>query len=152
MSDPALASRVHVHRDSDMGEWSPQLLSTTAWRSCPARQHAGSSGRGHDHLAGASRQLRLKKAPPSAGHRETPLSRIDLKNMDTLAGAGAVILPLTPGFYHQPSTIDDIVDFMAARVLDQLGAEHDLPLRWDGTRNSSGLRAASESPKTQPSD
>jgi 4-hydroxy-3-polyprenylbenzoate decarboxylase len=86
------------------------------------------------------------------GHRETPLSRIDLKNMDTLAGAGAVILPLTPGFYHQPSTIDDIVDFMAARVLDQLGAEHDLPLRWDGTRNSSGLRAASESPKTQPSD
>lgn len=65
--------------------------------------------------------------------RETPLSVIALDNMKRLAEAGAVILPAMPGFYHQPRTIDDLVDFIVARVCDQLGVEHQLMRRWGNT-------------------
>ena len=62
--------------------------------------------------------------------RETPLSTIHLANMLTLAQAGAVILPPAPGFYNDPKSIADLVDFVVARVLDQLGVEHALQPRW----------------------
>ena len=62
--------------------------------------------------------------------RETPLSAIHLENMLKLSRAGAVILPPSPGFYGHPQTIDDLVDFVVARVLDQLGVEHSLGPRW----------------------
>jgi len=66
--------------------------------------------------------------------RETPLSAIHLENMLTLARAGAVILPPAPGFYGHPQTIDDLVDFIVARVLDQLGVVHELGPRWGASR------------------
>lgn len=62
--------------------------------------------------------------------RETPFSVIHLQNMLTLTQAGAVIMPATPGFYYQPKSVDDLVDFMVARILDHLGVEHDLLPRW----------------------
>ena len=62
--------------------------------------------------------------------RETPLSAIHLDNMLTLARAGAVILPPAPGFYTHPQTVADLVDFVVARVLDQLRVPHDLVRRW----------------------
>lgn len=62
--------------------------------------------------------------------RETPLSVIHLENMLTLARAGAVILPPSPGFYHHPEKIDDLVDFVVARILDQLAVPHRLMPRW----------------------
>ena len=62
--------------------------------------------------------------------RETPLSTLHLANMLTLAQAGAVILPPAPGFYNQPKSIADLVDFVVARVLDQLGVEQSLQPRW----------------------
>jgi 4-hydroxy-3-polyprenylbenzoate decarboxylase len=62
--------------------------------------------------------------------RETPLSAIHLENMLRLARAGAVVLPANPGFYHHPKSVDDIVDFIVARVLDQLGVPHQLMARW----------------------
>ena len=62
--------------------------------------------------------------------RETPFSAIHLENMLKLARLGVVIMPACPGFYNQPQTIDEIVDFMVARVLDQLGIEHQLVPRW----------------------
>lgn len=62
--------------------------------------------------------------------REAPFSSIHLENMLRLSQAGAVILPPSPGFYGQPSTVDDIIDFVAARVLDQLGVAHSLGPRW----------------------
>ena len=62
--------------------------------------------------------------------RETPFSAIHLDNMLWLARAGAVILPANPGFYHHPKSVDDIVDFVVARVLDQLGVPHQLMPRW----------------------
>ena len=62
--------------------------------------------------------------------RETPLSTIHLANMLTLAQAGAVILPPAPGFYNDPKSVGDLVDFVVARVLDQLGVDHELQPRW----------------------
>ncbi|MCG8995123.1 UbiX family flavin prenyltransferase [Laribacter hongkongensis] len=62
--------------------------------------------------------------------RETPLSVIHLENMLTLARAGAVILPPAPGFYTHPRTVADMVDFVVARILDQLGLPHQLQPRW----------------------
>ena len=62
--------------------------------------------------------------------RETPLSTIHLENMLRLRQAGAVILFLAPGFYHGASSVDDLVDFVVARCLDQLGVENALAPRW----------------------
>lgn len=62
--------------------------------------------------------------------RETPLSAIHLRNMLTLREAGATILFLAPGFYHGAETVDDLVDFVVARALDQLGVENVAAKRW----------------------
>jgi flavin prenyltransferase len=62
--------------------------------------------------------------------RETPLSAIHLENMLTLRRAGATILFLAPGFYHGAASVEDLVDFVVARVLDQLGLDNALMPRW----------------------
>lgn len=62
--------------------------------------------------------------------RETPYSAIHLENMLRLTRAGAVVLPASPGFYHRPTSIAELVDFVVARVLDQLDVEHVLGKRW----------------------
>ena len=62
--------------------------------------------------------------------RETPYSAIHLENMLSLTRAGAVVMPASPGFYHRPRSVDDLVDFIVARVLDHLGIEHALVPRW----------------------
>lgn len=62
--------------------------------------------------------------------RETPLSVIHLENMLRLARLGCVILPASPGFYYQPQRIEQLVDFIVARILDQLDIPHNLLPRW----------------------
>ncbi len=62
--------------------------------------------------------------------RETPLNVIQLRNMLTLAEAGATILPAAPGFYHQPQQIGDLIDHIVGKVLDIFGVEHHLYRRW----------------------
>jgi len=62
--------------------------------------------------------------------RETPLSAIHLRNMLTLAEAGAVILPACPGFYHRPRNIQGLVDHVVGKVFDILGIEHQLYRKW----------------------
>jgi len=64
--------------------------------------------------------------------RETPLSSIHLRNMLRVSLAGATVLPAAPGFYARPGSIAELVDFVVARVLDQLGVEHPIGKRWDG--------------------
>ncbi|MBU3697037.1 flavin prenyltransferase UbiX [Dechloromonas sp.] len=66
--------------------------------------------------------------------RETPFSVIHLENMLRLARAGACIVPPSPGFYNHPQTVADIVDFVVARVLDQVGVPHALMQRWGEAR------------------
>ena len=62
--------------------------------------------------------------------RETPFNTIHLENLLRLSQAGAVILPAMPGFYHGPGKIDDLVDFVVGKVLDQLDIQHSLFARW----------------------
>ena len=64
--------------------------------------------------------------------REAPYSTPHLRAMANLSEWGVVILPASPGFYHMPQTIDDLVDFVVARILDQLGIDHTLGKRWTG--------------------
>ena len=64
--------------------------------------------------------------------RETPLSAIHLANMLRLTRAGAVVMPAAPGFYHRPKQISELVDFVVARMLDQLGVEQKIVKRWEG--------------------
>ena len=69
--------------------------------------------------------------------RETPFSAIHLENMLRLVHAGAVILPPNPGFYHHPQRVEDLIDFVVARILDQLGVGHALMQRWGAAGESS---------------
>lgn len=62
--------------------------------------------------------------------RETPFSTLHLENMLKLSQMGTTIMPAAPGFYHQPKSIEDLIDFMVARILDHLGVEQGLVPRW----------------------
>ena len=63
--------------------------------------------------------------------RETPYSDIHLENLLRLTRSGAIVLPASPGFYHRPTRVEELVDFVVARILDHVGVSHDLP-RWSG--------------------
>ena len=65
--------------------------------------------------------------------RETPLSEIHLENMLRLSRLGAVVLPAMPGFYQHPKSVDDLVDGLAMKVLDQMGIDSELAPRWSGS-------------------
>ncbi|MEP7383018.1 MAG: flavin prenyltransferase UbiX [Gemmatimonadota bacterium] len=64
--------------------------------------------------------------------RETPYSVVHLENMLRLTQAGAIVMPASPGFYHRPTGLDDLVNFVVARILDHLDVEHALVRRWGG--------------------
>jgi 4-hydroxy-3-polyprenylbenzoate decarboxylase len=84
-----------------------------------------------DNLIERAADVMLKERRPLVlVPRETPLSAIHLENMLKLARAGAIILPPSPGFYTRPQSVDDLVDFVVARVLDHLGVRQDLVPRW----------------------
>ncbi len=65
--------------------------------------------------------------------RETPLSLIHLRNLTAVTEAGAVVVPAAPGFYHRPTQISQLVDFVVQRVIDQLGLEIEIAPRWQGS-------------------
>jgi len=88
-----------------------------------------------DNLIERAADVMLKEQRPLVlVPRETPFSAIHLENMLRLSRAGAVILPANPGFYHHPTSLADMVDFVVARVLDLLGVEHQLTPRWGDER------------------
>ncbi len=64
--------------------------------------------------------------------REAPFATVHLEQMTKLSAHGAIILPASPGFYNHPETIDDLIDFIVARILDQMNLEHTLGRRWTG--------------------
>ena len=71
--------------------------------------------------------------------RETPYSAIHLENMLSLTRAGAVVMPASPGFYHRPGSIDDLVAFIVARILDHLDVANKLAPRWGGEERAGGV-------------
>jgi 4-hydroxy-3-polyprenylbenzoate decarboxylase len=132
----AWASYVEVFSNDDRGAAPASGSSRTAGMIvCPC-----SMGTLSAIAAGASRSLIERAADVTLKEqrklvlvpRETPLSAIHLGNMLRLARAGAVVMPAAPGFYHQPKEISQLIDFMVARMLDQLGVEQSLVARWKG--------------------
>lgn len=71
-------------------------------------------------------------------HREAPVSLVEIRNMELATAAGAVVVPASPSFYTLPQTIDDLADTVVGRVLDVLGVEHDLDVRWSPQRARPG--------------
>src|SRR5262245_41464350 len=94
-----------------------------------------------DNLIERAADVMLKERRPLVlVPRETPLSAIHLENMLKLARAGAAIVPPAPGFYERPRGVADLVDFVVARVLDQLGVAHRLGPRWgEGRDGGNGI-------------
>ncbi|MEN8143720.1 MAG: flavin prenyltransferase UbiX [Gemmatimonadota bacterium] len=75
--------------------------------------------------------------------REMPLSPIHLENMLSLSRIGVTVMPAAPGFYHAPKGMDDLIDFVVARVLDHMGAAHSIGYRWTGEEESEAGRQGS---------
>lgn len=92
-----------------------------------------------DNLIHRAADVMLKEQRPLIiVPRETPLSAIHLENMLRLARAGACVMPAAPAFYHNPQCIDDLVDFVVARVLHRLGIQSDLLEPWRSAEASEG--------------
>jgi flavin prenyltransferase len=138
--------RLHVHEIAAV-ESAPASGSAgiTATILCPcsmgtlARVAHGFSS----NLVERSADVALKEGRPLVVvPRETPLAEVHLKNMLELKRMGAVILPAMPGFYHRPQSVEDIVDFVVAKILDCLGIESPIVQRW----------RTPETPETSPWD
>ena len=86
-----------------------------------------------DNLVTRSALVALKERRPMiVVPREAPYATVHLENMTKLSNWGVVVLPASPGFYHNPQSIDELIDFVVARILDQMGIEHSLGQRWTG--------------------
>ncbi|MDX8400758.1 MAG: flavin prenyltransferase UbiX [Gallionellaceae bacterium] len=88
------------------------------------------NGISDDLIARAADVMLKEKRTLILAPREMPFSSIHLENMLKLTHAGAVIMPPNPGFYHHPQSVQDIVDFVVARVMDHLGVEQELIKKW----------------------
>jgi 4-hydroxy-3-polyprenylbenzoate decarboxylase len=96
------------------------------------------AGLSDDLIARAADVMLKEKRPLILAPREMPFSVLHLENMLTLARAGATIMPPNPAFYHHPSDIEDLIDFVVARMLDHLGVAHQLMQPWGRTPLVSG--------------
>ncbi len=106
---------------------------------CPASMGTVSAiacGASNNLIERAADVMLKEKKPLIVVPREMPLSTIHLENMLKLSKMGVSILPASPGFYHQPIIVDDIVNFVVARILDQLQLEHHLIERWADNPNT----------------
>ena len=135
------SDRVTIYNPDDAGcRLASGSFRTDGMVICPCSSNtlgAVASGLGN-HLIWRAAHVTLKESRRLVlVHREMPLSGIDLENMLKLQRAGAVICPAAPGFYLKPKSIDDLVDFVVGRVLDLMGVEHTLNVRWDpSSRNA----------------
>ncbi|MFQ5845209.1 MAG: UbiX family flavin prenyltransferase [Planctomycetota bacterium] len=90
------------------------------------------AGTGENLVTRAADVCLKERRPLVLVPRDTPLSAIHLENMLRLTRAGAVVLPASPGFYHRPKSVDDLVRFVVGRVMNRLGVEQDLMEPWEG--------------------
>jgi flavin prenyltransferase len=144
----ARADQVRVFGDQ---EWSAPVASGSgaprAMVVCPCSMGTLSSiavGSSHNLITRAADVILKERRRLILVPRETPFSLIHLRNMTALAESGAVILPANPGFYHRPESIEQIVDFIVARVLDQLEIKHHLGIRWGRSEDMADGRGDTE--------
>lgn len=135
----AFRARVFVHPNKDVGAVIASgsfLHHGMAVVPCSSTSlGAIATGSGSNLLTRAAMVTLKERRPLIVCHREMPLSLIDIENLRTLALAGATLCSPNPGFYLHPSTVHEIVDFTAGKVLDLLGVGHDLETRWTGHRH-----------------
>ena len=134
--EPDGGGTLTVHRPAD---WSAGIASgsfrTGGMVVCPCSMGtlAAVAGGLCSNLIHRAAAVHLKEGRPLIlVPRETPLSPIHLASMKTVSDAGGVLLPAMPGFYHGVRDVDDLVDFVVARVLDRLGVDNRLMTRWGG--------------------
>ncbi|MBM4795768.1 UbiX family flavin prenyltransferase [Streptomyces sioyaensis] len=96
------------------------------------------AGYGSDLVSRAADVVLKERRPLVLGVRETPLSTIHLENMLALSRMGATILPPMPAFYNKPTSVDDIVSHLVARVMDQFGLDSTDAVRWQGPATARG--------------
>ncbi|MDD4888918.1 MAG: UbiX family flavin prenyltransferase [Phycisphaerae bacterium] len=128
------AGRVKLYPHDDLAA----VISSGSFRTdgmavCPCSSNtlaAIASGLADNLITRAAHVTLKERRPLVLVTRETPLSPIEIENMAGLSRAGAILCPASPGFYHHPRTIEDLVDFVVAKVLDLLGVEHDLKTRY----------------------
>lgn len=94
------------------------------------------TGSGSNLLCRAAMVTLKERRPLIIAHREMPLSLIDIRNMETLALAGATLCSPNPGFYLGPTSIDDLVDFVVGKILDLLKVDHALNTRWKAPKSN----------------
>lgn len=104
------------------------VIIPASMKTCAALAHGYA-----DNLITRAGDVALKERTPLVVvPRETPFSIIHLENLLTLARAGAIVLPAMPGFYHNPGSVEQMIEFVVMKVFDVLGLEHDFPHRWKG--------------------
>lgn len=148
LSVDEVAALAHtVHRPEDQGA----TIASGSFRTdgmvilpCSMKTLAGIRAGYADGLVGRAADVILKERRPLVlVPRETPLSEIHLENMLALSRLGARIVPPMPAFYNHPRSVDDIVDHIVARVLDQFDLPAPAAKRWEGMRAARALRPAS---------
>ena len=126
---------VTVHNDNDVGAAIASgsfLHDGMVIVPCSANTLGGVASGIGDNLVKRAAAVTLKERRRLVlGYREMPASHVDVCNMKRLSAAGAIIAPLSPGFYLEPKSIDDLVDFVAGRLLDLLGVQHGLETSWE---------------------
>jgi len=125
---------VTVHDDDDRGA-APASGSARAVGMviCPCSMGTVSAiahGSSRSLIERAADVMLKERRPLILVPRETPLSSVHLENLLKLSRDGVVVLPAAPGFYNRPATIDALIDFVVARILDHLEVEHKLGIRW----------------------
>lgn len=134
ISDARAAERLVVHPNKDVGAViaSGSFLhdGMVVLPCSSASLGAIATGSGSNLLTRAAMVTLKERRPLIVCHRETPLNLIDIENMRQLTLAGGIVCPTNPGFYLNPQKVEDLVDFMAGKVLDLLKVEHGLKTRW----------------------
>ena len=135
IADAAAAQRLVIHPNKDVGA----VIASGSFHHdgmvvipCSSNSlGAIATGSGANLLTRAAMVTLKERRTLVVCHRETPLSLIDIENMRQLTLAGGIVCPTNPGFYLGPKSVDDLVDFMAGKVLDLLKVEHGLNTRWE---------------------
>ena len=131
--DVSAADVAYHHYKDFMTPIASGSFQTTAMVVCPCSGStlSGIAAAASGNLIQRAADVHLKeKRPLILVPREAPLSLLQIRNLEAVASAGATILPASPGFYHGYKTVDDLINFIVARILDHLHIEHDLIRRW----------------------